>query len=240
MLRINLLPPYIYEGKKRFRTAAVWALVVIFVIVGLMMFKSKIDGETADINAQATAKEPDATKADKYAKDASDTNAKSAVVRGKADFVSGAQKYDTTTYQEVVSNVARYTWPRVVYSGINASGQTVDLPAFAPSLSDVGHYIMYMERNPNISRVDISLASIPGFPVEGGPTSIDGMRPAGHDFQVSLALVKPIAGAPSYPAGGGGGACAGNPMGGGGAGGGGSSGSGSMIMGGGAGVGKDK
>ena len=225
MLRINLLPPYIYEGKKRIRTAVVWSLVLIMVIVGLLLFKSKIDGETGEINAQSTAKEPDATKADKYAKDASDTNAKSAVVRGKADFVSAAKVYDTTAYQEVVSNVARYTWPRVVYSGINASGQTVELPAFAPSLSDVGHYIMYMERNPAISRVDIALTTIPGFPVSGGPTSIDGMRPAGHDFQVSLALVKPIAGGPSYPSGGGGNAA--NPIGGNG----GMGGSGSMTMG---------
>jgi len=236
MLRINLLPPYIYEGKNKGKFVGLWVFILILVVGGLLAFKASIDSATTKINEETAARESDATKADDYAKKASDTNAKSAVVRGKADFVTKAKEYDTQTYQAVLTNVAQYTWPKVVYSGINASGQTVEMPAFAPSLADVGHYIMYMERNPKISRVDIGMNSIPGFPSEGSPQSIDGLRPAGHDFQVTLALVSPIAGGPTYPGGGGASAGGGNPLGGGAGGGAGSSGGNMMMGGGGAGA----
>ena len=243
MLRINLLPPYIYEGAKRTKLFVVWVILLAAVIGGFLFWKHSIDTETARIKDEEAKIKPQAEEATAKAGQASRINSESAVIRGKADFVTGAISYDQKTYQEMLTNVARYTWPRVLYDSINPAGSTVTMGAYAPSLADVGHYMMYMERNPAISRVDIAMNSIPGFPSDGaqaaagsGQQGGGGVRPftgGGHDFQVSLTLVKPIPGSPTYPSGGGGAAA--GPGGGGPAdlgGPGGAGGSGGMMMGG--------
>ena len=209
MLRINLLPPYIYEGAKRRNVMILWFVVLAAVIGGFLFWKITIDKETQRIKDMEAAEKPNADKATANASQASSINSQSAIIRGKADFVTNAIKYDQKTYQELLTNIAVYTWPKVLYDNVSPAGSTVSMGAYAPSLADVGHYMMYMERNPAISRVDIAMNSIPGFPNDGtsaGGQGSGGVRPlkgGGHDFQVSLTLVKPVDGAPSYPAAGG-------------------------------------
>lgn len=211
MLRINLLPPYIYEGAKRRNVTVLWVVILLAVIGGLVFAKMNIDKETQNWKDEEGKITQRANDADRMAQDATTINGQSATIRGKADFVRNAQKHDTTTYQEVLTNIARYTWPRVLYDGVKPDVQAVTLPAYAPTLSDVGHYMIYMERNPNISRVDVQIASIPGFPSgvrqQGANNQqATGVRPltgGGHDFTAVLSLNKPIDGGPNYPGGGG-------------------------------------
>jgi hypothetical protein len=212
MLRINLLPPYIYAGKSKRNVTIVWVVILVAVIGGLLFFKSTIDAERDAFDKKAQELEPTAAKADADQLKATQVNTDSATIRAKRDFAANAVKHDQEVYPNLYRNVVMYTWNRVLYDNIRPEGTTVSMSAYTPSLNDVAHYIMAMERNPNISRVDIRMNDIPGFPGGGaqqgaGQQQAAGIRPAsggGHDFQVTLNLYQPIPAGPAFGGGGGG------------------------------------
>ncbi|NLH99350.1 MAG: hypothetical protein GX446_07635 [Chthonomonadales bacterium] len=219
MLRINLLPPYIYEGSKRRNVTIVWVLILLAVIAGFVYGKVQIDNQTAAMNQEKENLRPDADKADRLQAQANSINSESQAIRDKRDFVKNARQYNSSTYQPVVYNIRDYTMRGVLYSSLVPSGQTVTLDAYAGSLAQVGHYLMWMEHNPEIQQVSISLSGLPSFPVppgfNGQPQGRNPRPPGagGYDFGVTLTLNKPIPGAPVYgasaagggaPAGGGG------------------------------------
>lgn len=211
MLRINLLPPYIYEGAKRRNVMILWVIIILLVIGGFVFGKVQIDGQTAALVAEKESLTPNADKADRLQAEANRINEESKAIRDKRDFVKNARLHNSTTYQPVVYNIRDYTIKDVLYYSLQPAGQTVTITAYAPSLAKVGHYLMWMEHNPEISHVSISLSGLPSFPVPpgfNGQPQGSGPRPpgaGGYDFTVTLTLVKPIPGAPVYMAGGQGG-----------------------------------
>lgn len=217
MLRINLLPPYIYEGARRRNVMVLWAIILLVVIGGFVYAKMSIDGQTAALVDEKERLTPDANKADQLQAQANQINQESAEIRAKRDFVKNARIYNSTTYQPVVYNIRDYTMRGILYSSFQPSGQTVTLTAYAQSLADVGRYLMWMEHNPDISHVSISLSGLPSFPVPpgfNGQPQGAGLRPpgaGGYDFSVALTLVKPIPSAPTF-GGAGGGAAGGGGM----------------------------
>jgi Tfp pilus assembly protein PilN len=222
MLRINLLPPYIYEGAKRRNVLIVWVLILLLVIAGFVFGKVQIDTQTAALVAEKERLTPDADKADKLQAQANSINTESQAIREKRDFVKNARQYNSSTYQPVVYNIRDYTMKGILYYSLIPSGQTVTLDAYAGSLAQVGHYLMWMEHNPQISQVSISLSGLPSFPV---PPGFNGQPPGnnprppkagGYDFGVTLTLNKPIPGPPAYAPGAGGAAGGGAPAAGGG------------------------
>jgi len=170
MLRINLLPPYIYEGAKRRNVSILWVVIVLVVAGGFVYGQMRIAGETAEIKAESERLTPDANKADQLQQEANATNTKSQTIRDKRDFVKNVQEYDTTTYPPLVDNVRQYTIRQVLYSSFQPAGKTIAMSAYAPSLADVGQFMMYMERNRNIDNVSVALNNIPSFPLQSGRT----------------------------------------------------------------------
>ena len=232
MVRINLLPPYIYSGAKRRNVTILWVVAVLAVVGGFMFWKVTIDKQTAQVVADREALQPQMDEAKRRQAEADRITAESAVITAKRNFIADARKHIATTYPPLVDNVRRYTMKNVLYSQLNPSGSTVSLSGYAMSLAQVGHYMMWMERNPEINSLDIGLSGIPSFPVTpgAGGSGGGGLRPpgaGGYDFTVTLNLVKPVPPAPSYSGAGGGAAPAGGGMPGGGMMGGG------MMMGGG-------
>ena len=218
MLRINLLPPYIYEGNKRRNVTILWVAILALVVGGMVFAKLQIDAATEARRAETEALRPNADRADALKQEASNIEQANQALKAKSDFVEGSNKHVAATYPPLFDNIRNWTITRVLYRDIVPQGQAVTINAHAPSLSEVGHYMLAMERNPNITGMSIGMNSIPSFgpngPIRqqqqgggiGGAQGQAGPRlPGGHDFTVSLALAQPIPGAPSYPAGGGGG-----------------------------------
>ena len=207
MVRINLLPPYIYAGAKRRNVSILWVVMVLAVVGGFMFWKVTIDTQTAKIVADKEALQPQMDEAKRLQSEADRILAESAEITKKRDFVADARKHLATTYPPLIDNVRKYTMKNVLYSQLTPAGQTVSLSGYATSLAQVGHYMMWMERNPEINSLDIGLSGIPSFPVTPGLNGNGGggLRPpgaGGYDFTVTLNLVKPVAGAPSYAGGG--------------------------------------
>ena len=211
MLRINLLPPYIYEGAKRTKVTILWVVILLAVIGGMVFGKVSIDKQTQEFNDRAAATEPAAKEADDKAALAQTIQARSAEIVKRATFVRDSQKY-TDTYPTVFRSIVRYTWSRVLYDQVVPQGQAVQIQAFAPTLADVGHYMMAMENNQDVAKVEVAMNSIPTFPAgaggqQGGQQGQNAaLRPpsGGHDFTATLTLVNPIAPGPTYGSVGGG------------------------------------
>lgn len=219
MLKINLLPPYIFEPAKRRRVTAVWIVLFVAVIGACLAWKSQIDAQVNEVKQQTEAERPKMVEKQQKEQEAKKINDESAVVRGKRDFVKSARDYTLKTYPTLVYNVRDYTLQSVVYSSLQSGGQSVTMSAFAPSLAKVGHYVMWMEHNPNISNVSVAINSLYGFPLQRGQSRQQGFgsqqqvastRPPGHDFVVTLTLSQPLPAGPTY-----GGIGAGPPQGGG-------------------------
>jgi Tfp pilus assembly protein PilN len=206
MLRINLLPPYIYAGKKKARVWTLWIIAVLAVAGGFIGWKVMLGNQVAELNKQAADLEPRAKQADDMQAKADSINKESETIVAKANFVREARSHTEKAYPTVVYNVRDYTIRTVLYSSLDPQGDTVSLSAYAPSLADVGHYMMWMERNASIRRLNIGLSGLPSFPVQPGAggnqgQAASGPRPPGargYDFTVQLTLVKPIPPAPTY------------------------------------------
>lgn len=168
MLRINLLPPYIYEGAKRRNVVVLWVLVLAAVVGGFIFWKMKLAEEADRIAKETNDLEPTAAQADKYKTDANATIARNAVTKAKWTFVDTARGHNSKDYIEVFDHVRDYTISRVLYSGVAPANDEVRINAYAPTLADVGHYMLAMEKNPNIRNVSIAMNSIPSFPVQQG------------------------------------------------------------------------
>lgn len=211
MLRINLLPPYIYEGSKRRNVTILWVVILLAIIGGFVFAKMQIDTQTAALVQEKDSLAPDADKADRLQAQANSINSESQAIREKRDFVKNARLHNSTVYQPVVYNIRDYTMKGVLYYSLMPSGQTVSLDAYAGSLAQVGHYLMWMEHNPEISQVSISLSGLPSFPVppgfNGQPQGANPRPPGagGYEFGVTLTLNKPIPNGPAFAPGGGGG-----------------------------------
>ena len=204
MLKINLLPPYIYEAGRKRLAFVVWVVAVLAVAGGFVGFRVMLDAKAAQFDQMRLAEEPKQRQKQEAERQANDIRTASATIRTKRDFVRDALAYNRNTYPPRVYNIRDYTLSTVVYRSLQPAGQTVTMEAFAPTLKDVGRYLMWMEHNPNITNVSIAIGSIPGFPseppLEG--TGPDGRPLGGHNFTVTLTLKEQIPGAPSYGAGG--------------------------------------
>ncbi len=217
MLRINLLPPYIYEGNKRRNVTIVWIALIAIVIGGMVFAKLQVDAATEARRQETEALRPNADLADRLKAEASSIQARNAVTKGKWTFVTTAMEHTTATYPPLFEDIRNWTIQRVLYRSVIPEGQQVTINAHAPSLREVGHYMLAMEGNNNVTGLNIGINSIPAFgpngPIRqqgqggfgGGQQAQEPSLPGGHDFVVTLALAKPIPAAPVYPPGQGGG-----------------------------------
>jgi len=217
MLKINLLPPYIYEGNKRRNVTIVWIALIAIVIGGMVFAKLQVDAATEARRQETEALRPNADLADRLKAEASSIQARNAVTKGKWTFVTTAMEHTTATYPPLFEDIRNWTIQRVLYRSVIPEGQQVTINAHAPSLREVGHYMLAMEGNNNVTGLNIGINSIPAFgssgPIRqqgqggmgGGQQAQGPSLPGGHDFVVTLSLAKPIPAAPVYPAGQGGG-----------------------------------
>ena len=236
MLRINLLPAYLEEQKKRnvqYFLAAATALVLIGLPLGyhfgsLQPDIKKMEEEADKANSDAVVVETLRT-----ANDTLQTTIQPLL--DKVTFVKQVRWFNGLR-PRIYEQAARYTYNQVEYSSMDVKGDTLSIKGRVKKLSDAANYYLAMSANPDVRAVGWN--GIYGWPNNARQVSAPGQPPdpnaGGFNVDVVAQLVSAVA-APSPP--GDGGTVQGGGAGGGMAGGGRTGGAASMGAGGGMGGG---
>ncbi len=212
MLRINLLPAYIAEQRKIRMAWVATGFGVAAVVGGMLGYQfGYLQPKVSDMTAQAQQADTEASAVEKLESDAKNELAKIQPLQAKVTFVKGVQYFNLLVPQ-IYRNVARYTYNKVEYSSMNATGDTLTINAMVQDLSDVGRFYLTLFANPDITA--LSIKGMPGWPNATtasnplpGQGPVDPNRggfPLGVTAKLAQSIAPPsFAGAPA-PGGGGG------------------------------------
>ncbi|HLV81584.1 MAG TPA: hypothetical protein VKT32_14955 [Chthonomonadaceae bacterium] len=207
MLRINLLPPYIFDKQKKVQLAIAW-LVVVGVVVALFILWS---GSLGSQLQQATQENTDAknlqNQTNDYQNQITAAQQKNADVVAKQTFIANAKTYNDA-WPDLYDQMRDLTSDRVLLEQMSVDGshKAVNFSGFAPSEMDIVRWWMQLRNNTaTIDHVTFTLPAhgyLDGSPGGAPQTEVEG-RP-GLNFAGSVELTKPLAGgmgAPSWPPG---------------------------------------
>ncbi len=159
-LRINLLPAYIAERKKRIAAIAGASGLFAAVLAGslFMWFTAK----TAADNRETEADEQETLANAVTATKAETARIRSAIqpLQDKVDYVEAARFYNGWR-QKIFRRAAQYTYNNVEYNSMSVTGNTLTMNGYATSVGDVGRYYITMFGNPDITALSIS--GVPGW-----------------------------------------------------------------------------
>jgi hypothetical protein len=165
MIKINLLPPNIFEARIIKRLIAVFVVILIMVIGGCLFYVNKLKAETQDWNTKNDDAQRLLSQANQYSKLASDLQASADPMIKKAEFFENVAKYNKN-FPKLYETIAKFTYKKVIYSQLSPASNTVTITAYAPSLSDAGRYLLNMYRATHLFS-QVAISGVPGFPQEG-------------------------------------------------------------------------
>jgi hypothetical protein len=165
-MKINLLPGRV-RGKSSLQP--VWALVVLLILAelgGLAFYQSSLLATEKAQASELETKNAKVTEVNKIGQEATTERSKIRDIDAKVKFVK-----DLTEYNEVrpdlYANTIEYTLDGIRYTSMSASQNLMQIGAWAPTLSDAGRYLLFMQNSPDFTAVQIS--GVPGYP-PGGQT----------------------------------------------------------------------
>src|ERR1043166_3198847 len=115
MLKINLLPSYIYERKKIRAAWAVVVAVILLEIAGLAAYQGKLINDENAKAADVTTAEAKADQGQKLVGEAAAERAKIAPITQKVQFIKDILKFNTVR-PNLFQNVAEYTIKGIHYT----------------------------------------------------------------------------------------------------------------------------
>ena len=151
MLRINLLPPYIYDKQKKYPWI-VGSLALIPLTVGLLVWRYQV--VQADLDIQNKRKEEAQTQQTQYNKLVQDIKAEDdavAVTRSKQQFVSNAIKYNEA-WPQVYAAMRDVTSPKVLLKSMYVSDdrKSINFTGFCQYEEDLVRWWMYLRQQTNM------------------------------------------------------------------------------------------
>ncbi len=225
MLRINLLPPYIYDKQKKVRLGMLWAAIVAGAL-GLFLFwlitLNQKYSEQKDLQTKAEGLRTDYEKAESDIK--SEENRRAQIEKRQV-FIAAAQKYNDS-WPAAMEMMRAVTADNILLKtmAFDAGRKTISLTGFAKTETDIVKWWMYLRNNyagPDpalpFDNVAISLPKHPWPPAGtataganglpggfGGPGS-GGGGSAGGASMASMATMSTFGGKGGSPGGGPGG-----------------------------------
>ena len=201
MLKINLLPKYIYERRKIYQLASILGVLFIAIVFGMFAWWFMLGNKEIILTGQVDEMELKTSILNDLQKQVDDEKAKLPPVESKVKFVEDLMAYNLKVPQ-LYEELARYTYARILYKSITPSGSQLTIQAHAGSLADCGRYLMNIYRATNIFS-SVTINAVPGWSdtgaaQAGGQAGQAAAAPSsGFDFTVTCTLVNPVA-APAY------------------------------------------
>ncbi|MDO8684272.1 MAG: hypothetical protein Q7N50_12410 [Armatimonadota bacterium] len=215
MIKINLLPQYVFEKQAVQRLMLLFGLALAGVVVLLMGLRMQMGGKLNNLNEQLVQAKMVENEVLTKEQQRSAELARIGPIQQKVTFIEDVMKYNEKA-PALYEELARFTYARVKYKQINLTDQQMEIQAYAPSITDAGRYLLNLYRATHIFK-QVSMSSVPGYqsetPSAGGYAdsavvargasggAMAPAKPKGFEFTVSCTLAQPIT-APSYGAGG--------------------------------------
>ena len=158
MLRINLLPPYIYEGKKKM--VWLWGAVGIAAasLVGLLLWNGAVQSQLAAANARKTTAEDWKAKYDATETAITAEHTAVAKTKEKMTFVDNSKIYNDS-WHETYNQMRDVTDPKVLLESMNVGPdrKTVAMSGFCQYETDLVRWWMNLRNTALFNSVHITL-----------------------------------------------------------------------------------
>jgi hypothetical protein len=198
VLKINLLPKYIYERRKVYRLASIFGVVFIAIVFGMFAWWFMLGNKEIILTGQVDEMELKTSILNDLQKQVDSEKAKLPPVESKVKFMEDLMAYNVKVPQ-LYEELAKYTYARILYKSVTPAGSNLTIQAHAGSLADCGRYLMNMYRATHIFN-SVTISAVPGWSgTDAAPAQGAAAPSSGFDFTVTCALVNPIA-APAYAA----------------------------------------
>ena len=192
MLKINLLPAYIYERRKVRRTMIAFGMIFLLTVGGVAGWWVMLINRQKALNEDVIAMEANANRVTALEGQIATAKSVIASTQAKTDYIEAVMQYNLESVK-LYENLAKYTYSRILYTSVTPSGgRSVAIQAHARTLGDCGRYLLNMYRATSIFS-GVTITGVPGWDPKGGAAN-------GFDFTVTGTLVKPII-APTYASG---------------------------------------
>jgi len=184
VLKINLLPRYIFERRKVRQAAFLAGLAFVVVLGGMLGWWFTLNKARADLQVRVQDMEARRDEVTALQKRVESEEARIPPIQQRLDFIDGLLAY-TDKIPDLYEEVARYTYGRVLYRSIQPAADSLTIQAYSRSLGDCGRYLLNMYRASHIFS-SVTITAVPGYPSDvtrGGE---------GFEFTVTCRLVTPI------------------------------------------------
>jgi len=161
VIKINLLPPYIHEKRKRNVAIGIVGVLVAAEVAGLVMAtagprktRDELTAKKTDVEGQLSKLQTLGTKSQGVAADESK-------FRPKFDFITGMVEYNDQ-YPDLYARTAGYTYREVMYLDLEAMNNQLKFNAYVTSPSDVSRLLLGLTRSGDITGLP-QIAGVPGY-----------------------------------------------------------------------------
>lgn len=161
MIKINLLPRTINEKAVIRNTAIAFAVVLIAIVVGGLTYASKLGKDVSDREAAAVTAEQWQKKVEDIQKQASDQKSSVKPIQDKLDFINAVLKFNGV-YPKLYSDVAKWTYEKVMYTGMACDGTQLIISARTKNLDYLGRYLLNMYRATDLF-TEVTISGVPGY-----------------------------------------------------------------------------
>lgn len=197
MLKINLLPPYIFERRKVKQAAFLFGLLFVATFCGMVTWWYMLGKKEANLKEELAIMKANADQVLAIENTIKAEEGKIPPIKERLEYFAAIREYNGK-FPALYEELARYTYERILYRSIQPSNNSLTINAHAKSIGDCGRYLLNMYRARHLFS-DVKISAVPGYPND---------LAAGFDFTVTCALRTPID-PPPVPASLGGGAAAG-------------------------------
>lgn len=177
MIKINLLPPNIFEARAIKRVIILFSVVLIAVIAISLAVTKKVNDAAAVYKQEADAAEILKQQAAQLESQASALRSEIAPIKSKVDFFEAVKSYNLQ-YPALYEELAKFTYKKIIYSSLQPDGSSLNITAHTPSLKDAGRYLLNMYRASHIF-TSVTISGVPGYPHTGSTASVTGGGPGG-------------------------------------------------------------
>jgi len=161
VIKINLLPPYIHEKRKRNVAIGVVTVLVAAEVAGLVMAANPPRQKRDALLQQQTETQKKLTDLQALGTKFGTVAADEAKFRPKFDFITQMLEYNKE-YPSLYARTAGYTYRDVMYLNLEASNNLLKFNAYVTSPADVSRLLLGLTRSGDIQGLP-QIAGVPGY-----------------------------------------------------------------------------